>query len=95
MGGRLERPQREIGGDDDADHVGQEAGRDIEEDEEHKEGGAAEDRVGLGNLGLALKVDQSGILGELFLLLENPFQALESVVTDLLVDLGDVVCPRL
>jgi hypothetical protein len=60
--GGFECPEREVGGQCNADDVGEEASSDVEKDQNRHDRGGAKDGVGLGHLSLALQVDQSRVL---------------------------------
>lgn len=61
----LERLERKVGRHDPSEDGGEEAGGDVEEDEDGKEGGEAEDAVGFGDLGLLFEPLQSRVLRQL------------------------------
>ena len=65
LGGAEERLEGVVAGDDEAGDVGQELAAQVEDDEEEVERGQADDTVRLGDAGLLLEVDESGVPGEL------------------------------
>lgn len=62
----LEGLQREVRWESPAEEVGEEAGKDVEEDQRGKDSGEPEDSVSLGDLDLLLELVESGVLGELW-----------------------------
>lgn len=59
MAGRLERLERKVGREREAEEVGQEPGGDVEPDRARKDGTDTEDGVRLGDRGLSLEAVQS------------------------------------
>ena len=63
--GRLDGLDGEVGGEDPAEEVGDGGGKGVDGVEDDDEGDAAEEGVGLRDLGVVLKVGERGVLGEL------------------------------
>jgi len=64
--GGLDCEEREVGGQSEADQVGDDAGEGVDEVEEGKENNAADEDVSLGDLSALLQVEEDGIVSELF-----------------------------
>lgn len=65
MSRSLECLQGEVSWESPTEEVGEEAGKDVEEDQRGKDCGEPEDSVRLGDLDLLLELVERGVLGEL------------------------------
>ena len=75
----LQGLEAEIGRYDPTEDGGEETGTDVEEDEDGKESGEAEDAVGFGDLGLLFEPLQGRVLGQLCEAITNEDQRPGSV----------------
>lgn len=63
---REQRLQGVVTGDEEASKVDEELAGNVEKDKEEVDTDQAQDRIDLGDVGLALQVIQDGVLGELY-----------------------------